>query len=142
MTTTSYSYRLFSRSDYSTFWALFTDNLVNLMVLSGVCQFVFQMPPAIVYGRIVPGAAIAILAGIAVYAWLAKRTAEKAGHDVTALPYGISTPVMFVTSSASSARSTGPLTTRCWLGRWASVPASWAGSWRLSVPFSARFSSG
>lgn len=96
MTTTSYSYRLFARSDYSAFWALFTDNLVNLMVLSGVCQFVFQMPPAIVYGRIVPGAAIAILAGIAVYAWLAKRTAERAGRDVTALPYGISTPVMFV----------------------------------------------
>ena len=58
----SYKYSLFHRSDFSAFWALFTDNLVNLMVLAGVCQFVFQMPAEIVYGRIVPGAGVAILA--------------------------------------------------------------------------------
>lgn len=92
----SYTYKLFHRSDFSAFWALFTDNLINLMVLAGVCQFVFQMPAEIVYGRIVPGAAVAILAGIAVYVWLAKRAAAQHGRDVTAIPYGISTPVMFV----------------------------------------------
>lgn len=92
----SYTYKLFHRSDFSAFWALFTDNLINLMVLAGVCQFVFQMPAEIVYGRIVPGAAIAILAGITVYVWLAQRAAARHGRDVTALPYGISTPVMFV----------------------------------------------
>lgn len=92
----SYTYTLFNRSDVSAFWALFTDNLINLMVLSGICQFVFQMPAGIVYGRIVPGAAVAILAGIAVYVLLARRAAAQHGRDVTALPYGISTPVMFV----------------------------------------------
>ncbi|MCP5037341.1 MAG: xanthine/uracil/vitamin C permease [Rhodobacteraceae bacterium] len=92
----SYTYKLFHRSDYSTYWALFTDNLINLMVLSGICQFVFQMPAEIVFGRIVPGAAVAILAGIAVYTLMAKHVANKEGRDVTALPYGISTPVMFV----------------------------------------------
>ena len=92
----SYTYKLFHRSDFSAFWALFTDNLINLMVLAGVCQFVFQMPAEIVYGRIVPGAAVAILAGIAVYVGLARRAAAQNGRDVTALPYGISTPVMFV----------------------------------------------
>lgn len=92
----SYTYKLFDRSDFSAFWALFTDNLINLMVLAGICQFVFQMPAEIVFGRIVPGAAVAIVAGIAVYTWLAKREAERSGKDVTALPYGISTPVMFV----------------------------------------------
>ena len=92
----SYSYKLFSRNDFSAFWALFTDNLINLIVLAGVCQFVFNMPAEIVFGRILPGAAVAIIAGIAVYTWLAKRAAEKAGRNVTALPYGISTPVMFV----------------------------------------------
>ncbi|MEP1610538.1 MAG: xanthine/uracil/vitamin C permease [Roseobacter sp.] len=96
MTPSSYTYKLFARSDYSAFWALFTDNLVNLMVLSAICQFVFAMPPEVVYGRIVPGAAVAILAGVAFYTWLAKRTADREGRDVTALPYGISTPVMFV----------------------------------------------
>ncbi len=94
--TTTYNYKVFSRGDFSAFWALFTDNLVNLLILSGVCQFVFQMPAEIVFGRIVPGAAIAILAGVAVYAMLAKRAAQYHGRDVTALPYGISTPVMFV----------------------------------------------
>ncbi|WP_068110707.1 xanthine/uracil/vitamin C permease [Tropicimonas marinistellae] len=96
MSGASYSYRTFVRADFSAFWALFTDNLINLMVLAGICQFVFQMPAEIVFGRIVPGAAVAILAGIAVYTWLAHRVAEKEGRDVTALPYGISTPVMFV----------------------------------------------
>ena len=91
-----FRYKLFSRNDSSAFWALFTDNLINLMVLSGVCQFVFQMPADIVYGRIVPGAAVAIIAGIIVYALLAKYVANKTGKNVTAMPYGISTPVMFV----------------------------------------------
>lgn len=92
----SHRYSLFSHGDFSAFWALFTDNLVNLIVLSSICQFVFQMPIEVVYGRIVPGAAIAILAGIVVYVWLAKHVAERDGHDVAAMPYGISTPVMFV----------------------------------------------
>lgn len=92
----TYDYKLFARSDFNAFWALFADNLVNLLILSGVCQFVFQMPTDIVFGRIVPGAAIAILAGVAVYAFLAKWAANKQGKDMTALPYGISTPVMFV----------------------------------------------
>ena len=92
----TYNYKLFARSDFSAFWALFTDNLINLIVLAGVCQFVFNMPAEIVFGRILPGAAVAIMAGVAVYTWLAKRAAQKHGRDVTALPYGISTPVMFV----------------------------------------------
>ncbi len=96
MTAGSYTYKLFARSDFSAFWALFTDNLINLMVLAGICQFVFGMPAEIVFGRIVPGAAVAILAGIIAYVILAKRAAAAAGRDVTALPYGISTPVMFV----------------------------------------------
>ncbi|MCZ4256699.1 xanthine/uracil/vitamin C permease [Sulfitobacter sp. G21635-S1] len=96
MSDTTYTYKLFNRSDFNAFWALFTDNLVNLLILSGVCQFVFQMPADIVFGRIVPGAAVAILAGVVVYALLAKWVANRQGKDVTALPYGISTPVMFV----------------------------------------------
>ena len=69
----SYHYRLLTRGDFSAFWALFTDNLVNLLILSGVCRFVFQMPEEIVFGRIVPGAAVAILAGVVVHAWLARQ---------------------------------------------------------------------
>ncbi len=97
MNQSSSRYSLLSRSDYSAFWALFTDNLTNLIVLGGICKFVFGMPAEIVFGRIVPGAAIAILAGVIVYTLLARRLAARTGRDnVTALPYGISTPVMFV----------------------------------------------
>ena len=96
MNNQSYTYNLFSRNDFSAFWALFTDNLINLIVLSAICQFVFNMPAEIVFGRIVPGAAIAILAGVTVYALMARRVANREGRAVTALPYGISTPVMFV----------------------------------------------
>lgn len=93
----NFHYPLFSRNDLSAFWALFTDNLTNLIVLSGICKFVFNMPNEIVFGRIVPGAAIAILLGVCVYTYLAQRLAARTQrNDVTALPYGISTPVMFV----------------------------------------------
>ena len=139
----SYSYRIFARNDFSAFWALFTDNLINLIVLSGICQFVFQMPAEIVFGRIVPGAAVAILAGVVVYTWLAKRVAEREGRDVTALPYGISTPVMFVYLFGVI----GPIywstqDAMFWPGRWALARGSWAASSRASAPLSARSSSG
>ncbi len=92
-----FHYPIFSRSDYSAFWALFTDNFTNLLVISGVCKFVFGMPDDIVFGRIIPGASLAILIGVAFYSWMARKLAYKEQRsDVTALPYGISTPVMFV----------------------------------------------
>lgn len=92
-----FHYPLFSRSDYSAFWALFTDNFTNLLVISGICQFVFNMPVEIVYGRIIPGASVSILIGVCFYSWMARKLAYKERRDdVTALPYGISTPVMFV----------------------------------------------
>jgi|GEM_PF-2294352 len=45
------------------------------MVLSAIYQFAFNMPPEIVFGRIVPGIAIAILAGVVVYTILARQAA-------------------------------------------------------------------
>ena len=43
------------------------------------------MPTEIVFGRIVPGAAVAILAGVVVYTIMARRLAAKSGRtDVTA----------------------------------------------------------
>jgi len=90
-------YPIFSRNDLNGFWALFADTLANLLIISGVCRFVFGMPPEVVFGRILPGAAVAILIGIVVYVFMAQRLARRENRsDVTALPYGISTPVMFV----------------------------------------------
>ncbi|MCB9108275.1 MAG: xanthine/uracil/vitamin C permease [Anaerolineales bacterium] len=90
-------YPLFTRSDLSAFWALFADNLANMLVIAGVTRFVFNMPNEIVFGRILPGLGVAIIFGLVVYSYLARRLAEQENRsNVTALPYGISTPVMFV----------------------------------------------
>lgn len=89
--------RLFSRGDLSAFWALFADNLANLILIMVVCRSVFGMPAEIVYGRILPGLGVALVFGLSVYAALAYRLARAEGRsDVTALPYGVSTPIMFV----------------------------------------------
>ncbi len=88
---------LFSKGDFSGFWALLADNLANIVIIAGVCKGVFRMPDEVVFGRIVPGIGVALLAGTAAYAWMALKLAEREKRDnVTALPYGISTPIMFV----------------------------------------------
>ncbi len=93
----SREFALFSRGDFNGFWALFADNLANMVIISSVCVYVFQIPNDVVFGRILPGLGVALLVGLAFYANLARRLAAKEGRtDVTALPYGISTPVLFV----------------------------------------------
>lgn len=87
---------LFVPRDIDGFFGLFIDNLVNLLIVVTVLKFVFKMPDSIVFGRVVPGAAVSILVGNIVYTVMARRLAKREGRsDVTALPYGISTPIMF-----------------------------------------------
>ncbi|OGS11956.1 MAG: xanthine/uracil/vitamin C permease, partial [Elusimicrobia bacterium RIFOXYA12_FULL_57_11] len=88
---------LFSRHDVSGFWALLADNLANIVIIAGVCKGLLKMPDEVVFGRILPGIGISLLFGLTAYAILAYRLAQRENRrDVTALPYGISTPVMFV----------------------------------------------
>src|SRR6202007_2136113 len=64
--------------------------------LSELCRTVLGFPEALVYGRILPGAAVSILLGNLFYAWQAMRLARATGrHDVCALPYGINTVSLF-----------------------------------------------
>jgi len=96
VTAGSFRYPFFSRDDLSAFWALFADNLANMIIVSGVCTFVLHMPGEIVFGRILPGLGVALLFGLVFYALLARHVAMKEQRtDVTALPYGISTPILF-----------------------------------------------
>lgn len=54
-------------------------------------------PSRIVYGMVIPGAAVSVLFGNLYYAHMAKKLAMKEQRtDVTALAYGISTPPMFI----------------------------------------------
>src|SRR6185295_17596958 len=84
------------RGDIDGFFGLALDNLVQLLLIDGLCRFVLGFPPALVYGRILPGAAVSILIGNLAYSYQAKQLAERTGRsDVCALPYGINTVSLF-----------------------------------------------
>lgn len=84
------------RGDIDGFFALFTDNLLQLMLIAVLCPMVCGLPLDLVFGRILPGAAISILVGNIFYGWQARRLMHATGrNDVTALPYGINTPSLF-----------------------------------------------
>src|SRR6476619_2526095 len=82
----------FVRGDIDGFFGLALDNLVQLLLIDTLCRFVLGFPPELVYGRVLPGAAVSILIGNLFYAFQARRLAERTGRtDVCALPYGINT---------------------------------------------------
>ncbi len=87
---------MFVRGDIDGFFALFIDNLLQLMLIAVLCPMVCGLPLDLVFGRILPGAAISILVGNIFYGWQARRLMHSTGrNDVTALPYGINTPSLF-----------------------------------------------
>ena len=82
--------------DIDGFFGLALDNLVQLLLIDSLCRFVLGFPPELVYGRVLPGAAVSILVGNLFYAYQAKKLAERTGRtDVCALPYGINTVSLF-----------------------------------------------
>jgi len=83
--------------DWNGFFGLFTNVLLNVIVLTGLCLGVVQLPDDVVFGRILPALGIALPIGNLYYAWLAYKLAKETGRtDVTAMPYGPSVPHMFI----------------------------------------------
>jgi AGZA family xanthine/uracil permease-like MFS transporter len=83
--------------DWNGFFGLFTNVVLNVIVLTGLCLFVVKLPEDLVFGRILPALGIALPLGNLYYAWLARQLAQKEGRsDVTAMPYGPSVPHMFI----------------------------------------------
>ncbi len=83
----------FTRGDLDGFFGLFIDNLLQLMLVGGLCKVFCGFPTEFITGQILPGAALSILIGNLFYAWQARRLALQTGRtDVTALPFGINTP--------------------------------------------------
>ncbi len=83
--------------DWNGFFGLFTNVVLNVIVLTGLCLGVVKLPADVVYGRILPALGIALPLGNLFYAWMAYRLAARTGRsDVTALPYGPSVPHMFI----------------------------------------------
>jgi adenine/guanine/hypoxanthine permease len=84
------------RGDVDGFFGLALDNLVQLLLIDGLCRFVLGFPPELVHGRVLPGAAVSILVGNLFYAFQARKLALRTGRtDVCALPYGINTVSLF-----------------------------------------------
>ncbi len=91
----AFHYPLFVRGDIDGFIGLFIDNLVNLLLITGLCLGI-GMPRELVFGRILPGAALSILVGNIFYSIQAHHLARREKRlDVTALPYGINTVSLF-----------------------------------------------
>ena len=88
--------RIFTRGDIDGFFGLALDNLVQLLVIDALCRGVLGFPVELVYGRILPGAAVSLLVGNLYYARQALALARATGRtDVCALPYGINTVSLF-----------------------------------------------
>src|SRR5216110_908527 len=89
--------RLWVVGDLNGFFGLFTNVLLNVIVLTGLCLYVVQLPPDTVFGRVLPALGIALPLGNLFYAYLARQLAMREGRsDVTAMPYGPSVPHMFI----------------------------------------------
>ena len=89
--------KLWTPGDFNAFFGFGTNILVNLLVLTGLLQFVLQMPSEIIFHRILPALGLMMFLSTSYYAWLAYGYARRTGRDdVCALPSGISVPHMFV----------------------------------------------
>jgi AGZA family xanthine/uracil permease-like MFS transporter len=89
--------RFWVAGDWNGFFGLFTNVLLNVIVLTGLCLGVVQIPADTVFGRILPALGIALPLGNLFYAYLAYQLGKAEGRgNVTAMPYGPSVPHMFI----------------------------------------------
>ena len=85
------------RGDMNAFFGLGFNVLVNVLVLTGLCIGVVNLPASDVLGVILPALGIALIIGNVYYTLLARRLSRREGRlTVTALPYGPSVPHMFI----------------------------------------------
>ena len=93
-------YRFFVKHDLDGFFGLAIDNLVQWLLIIGLCQAFCGMTgqdATFIYRHILPGAVVSLIIGNLFYAWQAHRLARREGRtDVTALPYGINTVSLMV----------------------------------------------
>jgi adenine/guanine/hypoxanthine permease len=86
-------YRWAQWGDLNAFFGLMLDNVTNLVVLTGILVGVFRYPAEKVFTLMIPGTALGVFFGDAIYTWLAFRLAQRTGRtDVTAMPLGLDTP--------------------------------------------------
>ncbi|MGB0370695.1 MAG: NCS2 family permease [Opitutales bacterium] len=87
----------FVRGDIDGFFALGLDNLLMLILMSGLCLGVLSFSPDLFFSRILPATAIGLVIGNLFYAREALRLAKRENRtDVCAIPYGINLLTVFV----------------------------------------------
>jgi adenine/guanine/hypoxanthine permease len=92
-----YPVRWWVPGDWNAFFGLFTNVVLNVIVLTGLVLGVVKLPDDIVFRRIIPALGIALPLGNLYYAFLAWQLAKRERRDtVTAMPYGPSVPHMFI----------------------------------------------
>jgi len=85
-----------TKGDMDGFFGLFIDNLLQLLLIFTLCPLAAGIGAAEVTSKILPGAALSILAGNFFFAWQAWKIAQRDRRDdVTAMPYGINTVSLF-----------------------------------------------
>ncbi|MBP7933661.1 MAG: NCS2 family permease [Phycisphaerae bacterium] len=96
----SAKYPIFVKRDLDGFFGLAIDNLVQMLLIVGLCGAYCGMngeDARFITRHIMPGVAVSLIIGNLFYAlqahWVAKREGRS---DVTALPYGINTPSLLV----------------------------------------------
>ena len=88
---------VWQKSDLDGFFGLFTNNITNILVMTGALLYTVQMPEELVYGRILPAVGLGLMLCSILYFWAGYRLARRENRDtVTAMPSGISVPHMFL----------------------------------------------
>ena len=88
---------VWKKSDLDGFFGLFTNNVTNILVLTGLLLYAAKMPQDLVFGRILPAVGLGVFLSSLCYFVIGYRLAKKTGRtDVTALPSGISVTHMFL----------------------------------------------
>ncbi|MFC2821954.1 MAG: hypothetical protein ACFN3H_04200, partial [Spirochaetales bacterium] len=87
----------FNKGDIGGLSYMITNNIVNYLIVIATLSGVLGWPDKVVFGYVIPGMSIGLLAGGLYYAYMGYKLSKKEGRaDVTALPSGVSTPAMFV----------------------------------------------
>ena len=86
----------FVAGDVDGFFGLALDNLIQLLLIVGLCRVVLGFDDQLLLHRVLPGVALSVVVGNLFYSWQAWKVAKARGrNDTTALPYGINTVSLF-----------------------------------------------
>lgn len=90
----AFKYKWAKWGDLNAFFGLMLDNVVNLVILTGILiSPPFNFPKEIILEKMIPGTALGVLIGDLLYTFMAFRLAKRTGRqDVTAMPLGLDTP--------------------------------------------------